>query len=62
MSTSYYLVYDFGDKDVEGLPKITEVNEKKIFEILDRAHANDDDAAMKKIAVYKLGNCLIDWS
>ena len=52
----YYMVLDYSDPEGSE-PKYKMVYGDKIFEILSKAKDND-----QKIAIYTLGECVIDWS
>jgi len=55
--TQYYLVYNFDKTDANDEPIIKEVDTEKLLEILSEATGN-----LPKIAVYKIGDCVFDWS
>lgn len=54
-----FLVYDYinGDKDLDDY-KVRVVSLKRLFDEIDKARKDDKI----KIAVYEIGDCLIDWS
>ena len=56
MNNQYYLIKDFSEP-CAGDPKLFIVYGDEIWKILDDAQEND-----KLIAVYLLGECLLDWS
>lgn len=51
-----FLIYDY--TDCEDDPRIRVVDAKELFDILDKARKDDE----VKIAVYAIGECLLDWS
>lgn len=55
-----YLIFDYSDGTKEGKndPELKVVSEKEIWEIIQVGHEKED----KKIAVYKIGECVIDFS
>ena len=55
-----YLILDYSDGTKEGKnePELNLVNEKEVWEIIQIAHEDEK----KKISVYKIGECVIDFS
>ena len=55
-----YLILDYSDgtKDGKNKPKLEVVNEKELWEKVQAAYEEDEI----KISVYKIGECLIDFS
>lgn len=58
-----YLIKDYTGIDDVRLenPRIFIVNEKELFELLQKIR-NEDDEKYTKISVFKIGDCVLDWS
>ncbi|NVM22872.1 MAG: hypothetical protein HWN68_13955 [Desulfobacterales bacterium] len=52
----YYLIYDYGNK-IKNEPQIREVDEDELWKIVQNAVDK-----LPKIAVYRIGDCIFDWS
>lgn len=56
--SGYYLIWDWTGKDASEEPDATIVyGSKAVFEIVNKAKEEN-----RKIAVYVIGDCLLDWS
>lgn len=53
-----YLIYEFEKDKDSSVYTMREVNEDELFRILQKAR---EDQSMK-IAVHRIGDCVIDWS
>lgn len=53
----YYLVCDHTCKEDFEEPTVEQVTDKELFKLLDKARDGN-----LKIAVYEIGDCLLDWS
>ncbi len=55
-----YLILDYSDGTKEGKnePELTLVNEQKVWRIIQDAHKDEKT----KISIYKIGECVIDFS
>lgn len=58
MTVNGYLIKDYTDTPEDGKPILNFVfGEKELFKIIDKAKTED-----RKITVFEIGECLIDWS
>jgi len=57
---SLYILENYTNKE-EGDPKLEKLNEDEVFKIIQK-EGEEELTNRKKIAIYKYGECMIDWS
>lgn len=55
--SGYYLIRDFTGKEANEEPDDSIVYEEEVFKVIEKAKEEN-----RKIAVYVIGNCVLDWS